>query len=261
MQPQTLIPKSGDRMRIACPLLVIAFSLTASAQTPATHGDARSTVERSSAAMGCSLINPNTAIHVAAHLQVTSLPAPMTLTIDSQGNSRWRSELDTPKEHKVTIVNNGKGQTQHADGRVTPLTENNTSHQRPMHIPCLTNIALPAGSVDATYVRTEAAGADSLDVIELLPVARPALKAAADQMKTTVWISQTTGYLTRLQYINAAEQDSSDAQTVEIDYFDYRAINGLAVPFHQITHSGAFTLDLQIDSVQLNAPAADFQLR
>src|SRR6185312_3810095 len=222
--------------------------------------DGRSILERSSAAMGCSLINPNTAIHVAAHLQASSLPAPMALTIDSQGNSRWRSELDTPKEHKVTIVNNGKGQMRHADGRVTPLAENNTSHQRPMHIPCLTNIALPPGAVDATYVRTEAAGADSLDVVELLPVARPALKTAADRMKTTAWISQTTGYLARLQYVNTAEQDSNDTQTVEIDYFDYRLIDGLAVPFHQVTHSGKLTLDLQLDSVQLNAPTADFQL-
>jgi len=251
-------------MRVVCSLLAvvaIAFTLNTSAQMPATHADARSIVERSSAAMGCSLINPNTGIHVAAHLQVTSLPAPMALTIDSQGNSRWRSELDTPKEHKVTIVNDGRGQMQHADGRVTPLTENNTSHQRPMHIPCLTNIALPPGAVDAAYVRTEAAGADSLDVVELLPAARPTLKAAADRMKTTVWISQATGYLTRMQYINTAEQDSNDAQTVEIDYFDYRLIDGLAVPFHQVTRSGASTLDLRIDSVQLNAPAADFQLR
>lgn len=248
-------------MRILCSLLAIAFSVTASAQTPANSANARSILERSSAAMGCSLINPNTVIHVAAHLHVTSLPAPMALTIDSQGNSRWRSELDTPKEHKVTIVNDGKGQMQHADGRITPLTENNTSHQRPMHIPCLTNIAAPPGAVDATYIRTEAAGADSLDVIELLPAARPAVKAAADRMKTTVWISQATGYLARLQYINTAEQDSNDAQTVEIDYLDYRALDGLAVPFHQVTRSGASTLDLQIDSVQLNAPAADFQLR
>jgi hypothetical protein len=48
---------------------------------------------------------------------------------------------------------------------------------------------------------------------------------------------------------------------VEIDYMDYRIVNGMAVPFHQVTHAGALALDLQLDSVQLNTPAADFNLR
>jgi hypothetical protein len=55
--------------------------------------------------------------------------------------------------------------------------------------------------------------------------------------------------------------NSNDTQTVEIDYSDYRVIDGLAVPFHQITRSGEFALDLRLDSVQLNTAAADFSVR
>jgi outer membrane lipoprotein-sorting protein len=211
--------------------------------------------------MGCGLITNNTTIKISGLLQAASMPNPMAMTIESQGNTRWRSDLDTPKEHKVTIINDGKGQIQHADGRVTPLAQHNTYHQRPMHIPCLTNVALPLGQIDAVFVRSETTGPDTLDVIDLEPKSQPKEKVAAARMKTTVWVSRTTGYLAKLQYVNAAEQDASDTQNVEIEYKDYRVIDGLAIPFHQITHAGKLTLDLQIDSAQLNAQAADFNLR
>jgi hypothetical protein len=229
------------------------------AQTSADNVNA--ILQRSSAAMGCTNINATTNITVIGHLQPSSTATSMLVTISSQGNSRWRSELDTPKGRKVTVVNDGKGQIQHADGRTAPLAENNTSHQRPMHIPCLTNVALPTGAVDATYLRTEPAESDSLDVIEILPMARPSVKAAADRMKAVVWISRANGYLVKLQYSNAAEQDSNDTQIVVINYSDYRLVGGVAVPFHQLTLAGNLTLDLKIDSVQLNTPAADFSLR
>lgn len=241
--------------------LLLAVALPAAAQTTNSAIDAQSVIQRASAAMGCSIINPATNVRITAHLQVPSIPGPMGLIIDSQGNSRWRSELDTPKEHKVTIVNDGKGQMQHADGRVIALSDDNSAHQRPMHIPCLTDLALPPGRIDTNYLRTEVAAADALDVIEVLPVTRPSQKAAAARFRTVFWISRATGYVTKLQYVNAAEQDANDTQTVEIDYDDYRVTQGLAVPFHQITHSGNFSLDLQIESVQLDSPAADFQLR
>lgn len=245
-------------------LLLLAVGLSLSftqlgAQTSAVNANA--ILQRSSAAMGCTNINATTNITIVGHLQPSSMATSMLVTISSQGNSRWRSELDTPKERKVTVVNDGKGQIQHADGRTAPLAENNMSHQRPMHIPCLTNVALPSGAVDATYLRTEPADSDSLDVIEILPMARPSVKAAADRMKAVVWISRASGYLVKLQYSNAAEQDSNDTQIVEINYSDYRLVGSVAVPFHQLTRAGNLTLDLQIDSVQLNTPAADFSLR
>jgi outer membrane lipoprotein-sorting protein len=230
------------------------------AQTsPAVDGTAF--VARANAAMGCSLVGKDTTIMVTGSVKAGSLPNRMRVIIQSQGNTRWRSELDTPKEHKVTVINEGKGQMQHADGRVTPLAQYNTFHQRPMHIPCLTNIALLADALVATYLRTETTSSDLLDVIELLPTNRPTVMQLADRMKTTVWISRSTGYLAKMQYMNASETDFNDTQTVEISYSDYRVVDGLAVPFHQVNRDGEFTLDLLIDSVQLNGPAADFSLR
>lgn len=241
-------------------VVVVAF-LSGAVYAQSVNADGIGIIRRASTAMGCALAGPDTSISIQGTLSASSLAGPMHVRIDTQGNDRLRSELDTPKERKTTIINVGRGQIQHGDGRVTALAEHNASHQRPMHIPCLTNIALPPGQVDVVFVRAETDGSDTLDVVDLELKARPKEKFAAARMKTTVWISRSTGYLMKLQYVNAAEQDASDTQLVEIEYANYRVIDGLAVPFHQITHSGQLTLDLQINSAQLNAQAADFNLR
>lgn len=218
-------------------------------------------LRQASQAMGCSVINPTTTISVFGAIHLADGVTVMPVTIQSQGERSWRSELVTPKERKVTVVKDGRGQIQHADGRIRNLSENNTSHQPPMHIPCLTGLAAPPGRLTATYVRTDTVAGDSLDVVELMPNYQGP-KKFADRVKLTLWISRSTGYLTELQYVNASEQDSEDTQTVEVDYSDYRVIDGLAVPFSQSTKAnGKPVLNLILDSVELNTPAADFSLR
>lgn len=223
--------------------------------------DASDIVRRANIAMGCGVIQRDTAISIQGTLRPSSLATAMHVKIDSQGNNRLRSELDTPKERKTTVINEGHGQIHHGDGSITPLAEHNTSHQRPMHIPCLTNIALPPGQIDAVFVRSETTGSETLDVVDLELKARPREKHAASRMKNTVWISRSTGYVVKLEYVNAAEQDANDTQLVDVEYTNYQVADGLAVPFHQITRAGKLTLDLQIDSIQLNAQAANFNLR
>lgn len=240
--------------------VVLDFPLYTQAQQPST-ADAAAILERASSAMGCSVLNPTTTISVSGAIHLADGVTVMPVTIQSQGERSWRSELVTAKERKVTVVNNGKGQIQHADGRVRNLAEHNVSHQPPMHIPCLTGLAAPPGRLTASYVRTDTVAGDSLDVIELMPNFQGP-KRFAGRLKLTLWISRSTGYLMELQYVNAAEQDFNDIQTVQIDYSDYRVVDGLSVPFTQVTKSdGKLVLDLRLDSVQLNVPAADFSLR
>src|SRR6266852_7784093 len=166
---------------VLCATVFLAFSISLIAQV--SGANATAIIQRSNTAMGCAVIGGATTISVRGSLHASSLSSAMPIKIDTLGSNRWRSELDTPKEHKVTIVNAGKGQVQHGDGRTTTLAEHNTSHQRPMHIPCMTNVALPSGAIDVSYLRVETSGADSLDVIELLPSVRPHLKQTDDIMK------------------------------------------------------------------------------
>jgi hypothetical protein len=239
-------------------LLVLAPSLVHSQQAPAV--DAGSIVQRSLAAMGCAAIARDTTATLSGSLTLADGTV-MPLTMYSQGDSRLRSELDTPKGRKVTIVNEGKGQMQQSNGRVITLAENNTSYQRPTHIPCLTNLDLPPGMAESVVIRSDQVAGDVLDVVEIAPANRPKNKQVSDRMKTMFWISRNSGYVVKMQYINAAEKDSNETQPVDIEYSDYRVVDGLAVPFHQITRAGDLVLNLSFESAQLNTAAADFSLR
>lgn len=238
----------------------LAFMPTFTHTLQSQQVDATPIVQRSIAAMGCAALGPDTTATAKGALTLADGTA-MPLTIYSQGNNRLRSELDSPKGHKITIVNNGKGQMQHSDGRTEALAENNTSHQRPTHIPCLSNLVLPPGRSDAIAVRVDQVPGDILDVVEITPVNRPHNKQAAERMKTTFWISRSNGFVLRMQYFNTSERDGNDTEIVDVEYSDYRPIDGVAIPFHQITRAGHLVLALQFDSVQLNSAAADFNLR
>src|SRR5258708_23275030 len=241
-------------------------SISSPSATPtageASSSDAQALLARAYTAMGCAAIGKDTSITLTGLLKLPSSTGPaMRVTIHSQGNDRWRSELDTTKEHKVTIVNAGEGEIQHQDGRVTTLARHNTFHQRRTHVPCLTNLGLLPAKLDISYLRMDTVPGDTLDVIELTPKERPSVKKLADRTKVTLWISRGSGYLIKLQYINASEQQMDDTQPVEVGYSDYRIVDGVAVPFRQITTDGPMVLELAVDSVQMNASPADFTLR
>jgi hypothetical protein len=98
-------------------LLSISLAAHASAQAPAqalSTVDGKAVVARANAAMGCSLVGKDTTFKVVGTLKLADGTTVMPVTIQSQGAHRWRSELDTPKGHKVTIISDGEGQVQHA---------------------------------------------------------------------------------------------------------------------------------------------------
>ena len=241
-------------------------SISSPSATPtageASGSDAQALLARAYAAMGCAALSKDTSITLTGFMKLpSSTGQAMRLTIHSQGNNRWRSELDTPKGRKVTVVNAGEGEIQHQDGHVTKLAHHNTFHQRPTHVPCLTNLGLSSEKLESSYLRTDSVPGDTLDVIELIPRERPSMKKLADRTKVTLWISHTTGFLKKLQYINASEQQMDDTQTVEVAYSDYRIVDGVAVPFRQITTDGPMVFELAVDSFQMNTSPADFTLR
>jgi hypothetical protein len=101
-------------------LLVLVPPVVLSQQSPAVDG--ASIVQRSLAAMGCAAITKDTTAMLSGSLTLADGTV-MPLTMYSQGDSRLRSELDTPKGRKVTIVNEGKGQMQQGSGRVSNLLQ------------------------------------------------------------------------------------------------------------------------------------------
>jgi outer membrane lipoprotein-sorting protein len=225
--------------------------------------DSRNIIQRAYAGMGCLDIGNDTTIFVTGSLKLAdSQTAGMPITIQSKGSRRWRSEIVTQKGRRVLVVNNGIGQIQHENGKLIGLSAHNTSHQQPTHLPCLTNLASASSEIASKYLRTESLSGDSLDVIELAPKTKRDGVLFANRTKTTLWISRNTGYLMKLEYTNTAENNPSSTELVDVNYADYRVINGIAVPFKQQTfNEGTLSIELDIDSVQFGTSPADFTLR
>lgn len=238
-------------------VIVVSLLLPIYSQTVAQN-QGKDMLQHSFAAMGCGNLGTETPIRVTGNLNLSD-GAAIPLTIESQGDDRLRSELDTPKGHKTTVINAGRGEIRHSNGKVQKLAGHNTSHQRPMHIPCLVVLRHPSGRLDATFVRSDAG--DVADVVEILPSNHSNHKIVVAQLKETLWISRTNGYVTKLQYTNMSERDPNDTHIVTIEYSDYRVIDGVAIPFQQVTRSGDIAFTLQLTSVQINAPAANFTLQ
>jgi len=244
-------------MRFAALLaIVVSLLLPAYSQT-AAQNQGKDMLQRTFAAMGCGNLGVETPISVTGSLNLSDGTV-MPLTIHSQGDDRLRSELDTPKGHKTTVINAGRGEIHHGNGKVQKLAGYNTSHQPPMHIPCLAVLRHPSGRLEATFLRTDAG--DGADVVEILPSGHSNHKVVVAQLKETMWISRATGFVTKFQYTNMSERDPNDTHIVTIEYSDYRVIEGVAIPFQQVTRSEDIVFTLQLTSVQINAPAANFTL-
>jgi hypothetical protein len=246
-------------MRFTRLLVIVIFSLLPVEGQSPSQNQGNAILQNAFAAMGCEKLGPEIAITVTGSLNLSDGTA-MPVTIYSQGDDRLRSELDTPKGRKTTVINAGRGEMRRDNGKAQKLAEHNTSHQRAMHIPCLVVLRHPSGQIEARFVRTDTGGGDTFDVLEILPSKHSDHKLVVEQLKKTLWVSRTNGYVQKVQYTNMAEQDPNETHLVAIEYSDYHIVDGVAVPFQQITRSADITFTLQLTSVQINAPAANFTL-
>src|SRR5262245_3256047 len=104
-------------MRFAALLVVeVSLLLPVYSQT-AARNQGKNTLHNTFAAMGCNNLGAETPISVTGNLHLSDGTV-MPLTIHSQGDDRLRSELDTPKGHKTTVINAGRGEMRHNNGKV-----------------------------------------------------------------------------------------------------------------------------------------------
>jgi hypothetical protein len=78
------------------------------------------------------------------------------------------------------------------------------------------------------------------------------------QTRTTFEIDSASGLVTRIAHPLAAENDPGVVQQTEIEYSDYRVVDGVAVPFRQKSYAdGKLESELVLDSVNLNVQLND----
>jgi hypothetical protein len=188
-----------------------------------------------------------------------------TVTIESKGTDMVRWEGTNGGKSFVTIA--AHGQLKHKAGSVwTSDASANAIHQRMTHLPALMIFQeLARGDLSATLVAEETMNGHSVHHLTLVRVSNLGSPADAQLTKNSrmeVFIDSQTGLIAKIEYIHVSETDWRLGTPTEIFYDDYRAVNGMLIPFHQRTViNKTFTTDLNITSVQFNAGLADTEFK
>jgi hypothetical protein len=193
-------------------------------------------------------------------------PATLPIVMKSRGTAQLRSELTTSKGVRITIVNSGSGKIVQPDGTVHWLDTENTISQRVTQIPALSLLAeyqLP--TVSTQYMGTANVDGSTADVIALGVYAATKTASADKESQLTqklFYIDHSTSMVLRMQEIHYSE-NGNDSDGVEIRYSDYRAVQGVMVPFNQQTYANGQPLfGIVLSNVSLGAalPDSDFAL-
>jgi hypothetical protein len=186
----------------------------------------------------------------------------VAMVLKTKGRKLVRVELQRDSGTTVRILNDGQGTIQRPDGTVRHLLMNNTFGERVSHIPALSLLA----ENDDAIVEVEQAGQATVsgqpaDLVALSVVPTSDEKQAPyfrSQTRTTFWVDQMSSFVTKMQYVLAAENDSNVQSQIETIFSDYRNVKGLWVPFHQSTYAdGNLESDLVLTSVEFNVGLSD----
>jgi outer membrane lipoprotein-sorting protein len=183
------------------------------------------------------------------------------VTIKCKGTRQTRFELQRSNGTTVRIINQGRGQIHRPDGSIVNLLAKNTFNERVNHIPLLSLLAeSEKDNVVLSYQGTALVDGHMTDSLALTLVPDPKhadLRSLAVSSKS-FFVDQSTGLVLKIQYTNYSENYPDDGVQQEVFYTDYRRVNGILVPFHQVTYNdGNLESDLVLDSVSFNGGASD----
>jgi hypothetical protein len=184
------------------------------------------------------------------------------IVLKTKGTDRVRLELQRPSGTTVRILNHGEAVMQRPDGSTRRLLMNNTYGERVSHIPAFSLLAENAAqTVEVAQMSDRVVGAQRRNVIALsvVPTTDPdQAKHFRAQTRTTFEIDSASGLVTRIGHPLAAENDPNVVQQTEIEYSDYRTVDGVAVPFRQKNYAdGKLESELVLDSVSLKVQLND----
>lgn len=184
------------------------------------------------------------------------------IVLKTKGTGRVRLELQWPSGITIRILNSGEAVMQRPDGTMRRLLMNNTYSERVSHIPAFSLLAENAAqTVELEQISDKLVGAERRNVIALsvVPTADPdQAKLFREQTRTTFEIDSTSGLVIRIGHPLAAEKNSNVLQQTEIEYSDYRTVEGVAVPFRQKSYAdGKLESELVLDSMSFKVQLAD----
>jgi hypothetical protein len=186
-----------------------------------------------------------------------------SVVIKSLGTKEVRVELTNAEGTRVRTLQDGQAFIQYPNGKTRKMLMNNTLPERVSHLPIF---SLLSETADPTLIienvgSAKTADGGTADVIALrpIPVAGMTLRDLdATTTKTLFYIDRSSGLVTKIEYALFAETDPIDSTKVETFLSDFRLIDGVQVPFHQVTYQdGKLIQDLQFDSAKFNVGLAE----
>jgi len=189
-------------------------------------------------------------------------PAAYPIMMKSKGLRETRVELQMPSGTNLRIVNHGQGAIIRPDGRVKALDSNNTFHEHVNYVPLLSVLAdCSGGNVNVIYQGTADVQGQAEDIVEIdfIPDLSPGGGPIfASKSRTLFFINQSTKLVDKTQHDTFFEGNLATTFSEEIYYADYRSVNGMLVPFHQILFiDGKLDTDLRLTSVNFNVGLSD----
>ena len=205
---------------------------------------------RSLTAMGSSA----TDCTLQGNVAFSSSSLTMPVVLKNSGTSKARVELSTPKGMSVVLVNGGAGELIQPSGKAVRLSGNNTVFRRVPHLPGFSILSEhDSQTTKLEYLPATAAGPEGI------ALSLESDSADADEMakmtRTVFTFDPLTGFVTQINYTRFAENDSNAKTAIEVHFSNYQAVNGVQVPFTQVTMAdGKLESTLQLSSADCQTP-------
>lgn len=200
-----------------------------------------------------------------------------TARLEATAAGQSRVEFDLPDGPHVWVRDSSApvptGEWSGPDGKAHPIALHNVWSEPVWFFPALGEIARLGGSADDATLAIALAGEEVRNGEALLHL-RLSRQVAADSPETSaalarqsavdLYLDAATDLPRFLEFTAHPDHNFNMNLPVEIEFSDYRAVQGVEVPFHiQKRLRGTLLLDLAIQYATVNAgvPASDFHLQ
>lgn len=267
-----VIPVRKTRFTISCwcvlPFTILMGGATLCAQSLIRDPVAIQVALLSATAMGSDAALAASTSRATAQVTLAIDNSPSySLVYETGGTQRIRRTTQNDYGSVVRIVNTGVGQLT-TNGIVTPLPLDSTLGERVRHIPALSLIAEVSNpSLEVTYEGSEAingAACDRISISQPLIGDPQQADSFRELTKTTFWIDQQTRFVLKEAHTERNSKPTPGTYRVELYFANYRQVQGVAMPFTQVTFvDGQPASEVAISAVQFNAgvPDSDFALQ
>ncbi|PYU20279.1 MAG: hypothetical protein DMG32_22720 [Acidobacteria bacterium] len=185
----------------------------------------------------------------------------LPFTLKAKGCREFRVDVQETTGPRSTVVNGSSGNVTRPDGP-HPLPPRSASSMQPVPLPFFCVLAvLQKASSSVIYAGTETVAGQFSHRIEMSTEAITADSLTDARRRGavfTLWVSTLNGIPTQVATTLLASENPTAALTLTSALSDYRAVNGLAVPFHQeVRGSGNLLYSVAVDSVNFSVSLSD----